>query len=126
MSISEKDLPIYDWAVNLGSKLKARRTDKSTVANILELFQSIPDPKEAALLTMMYIARQIGRGEIYRDVGNLIIEKLSELYNKFSQEPEKLKETTLKLLTLMKWAYESEFRNEIRDFNDFISYIKRS
>jgi len=126
MSISEKDLPIYDWAVNLGSKLKVRRTDKSTVANILELFQSIPDPKEAALLTMMYIARQIGRGEIYRDVGNLIIERLSELYNKFSQEPEKLKETTLKLLTLMKWAYESEFRNEIRDFNDFISYIKRS
>jgi len=119
MSISEKDLPIYDWAVNLGSKLKVRRTDKSTVANILELFQSIPDPKEAALLTMMYIARQIGRG-------NLIIERLSELYNKFSQEPEKLKETTLKLLTLMKWAYESEFRNEIRDFNDFISYIKRS
>jgi hypothetical protein len=126
MSISEKDLPIYDWAVNLGSKLKVRRTDKSTVANILELFQSIPDPKEAALLTMMYIARQIGRGEIYRDVGNLIIERLGELYNKFSQEPEKLKETTLKLLTLMKWAYESEFRNEIRDFNDFISYIKRS
>jgi hypothetical protein len=125
MSVSDKDVPIYDWAVNSGSRLKIHRTDKSTIANILEQFQSVADPKEAALLTMMYIKRQAGRREIDRFDGNMLIERLGEIYNKYFNEPEKLKENILKFLTLVKWAYESDFDREIKDFNDFMNYIRK-
>jgi hypothetical protein len=105
--------------------LRNRGTDKSTIANILSQFQSLSDPKEAALLTMMYIRRQIGRGEIDRHAGNNLIQFLNKLYNDYYNDTEKLRTNILKFLVLMKWAYESEFRRVIKDFNEFIDYITK-
>jgi endonuclease III len=125
MSIAEKIDPIYNWAIQIGSMLRNRGTDKSTIANILSQFQSLSDPKEAALLTMMYIRRQIGRGEIDRYAGNNLIQFLNKLYNDYYNDTERLRTNILKFLVLMKWAYESEFRRVIKDFNEFIDYITK-
>jgi hypothetical protein len=135
MSITEKIDPIYNWALKAGSMLKNRKiktekgkekmTDKSTIENILSQFQSMSDTKEAALITMMYIRRQIGRKEINKEAGNYLIQILNKLYNDYYNDVEKLRTNISKFLILMKWAYESEFKREINDFNEFIDYITK-
>jgi hypothetical protein len=135
MSIAEKIDPIYNWALKAGSMLKNRKiktekgkekvTDKSTIENILSQFQSMSDTKEAALITMMYIRRQIGRKEINKEAGNYLIQILNKLYNDYYNDVEKLRTNISKFLILMKWAYESEFKREINDFNEFIDYIAK-
>jgi hypothetical protein len=85
----------------------------------------LSDPREAALLTMMYIRRQIGRGEINKYAGSNLIQILNKLYNDYYNDAEKLRTNILKFLVLMKWAYESELRREIKDFNEFIEYIAK-
>jgi hypothetical protein len=135
MSIAEKIDPIYNWALKAGSMLKNRKiktekgkekmTDKSTIENILSQFQSMSDTKEAALITMMYIRRQIGRKEINKEAGNYLIQILNKLYNDYYNDVEKLRTNISKFLILMKWAYESEFKREINDFNEFIDYITK-
>jgi len=125
MGSPEKIDPIYNWAIQIGSMLRNRGTDKSTIANILSQFQSLSDPREAALLTMMYIRRQIGRGEINKYAGSNLIQILNKLYNDYYNDAEKLRTNILKFLVLMKWAYESELRREIKDFNEFIEYIAK-
>jgi hypothetical protein len=106
-------------------KGKEKVTDKSTIENILSQFQSMSDTKEAALITMMYIRRQIGRKEINKEAGNYLIQILNKLYNDYYNDVEKLRTNISKFLILMKWAYESEFKREINDFNEFIDYIAK-
>jgi hypothetical protein len=134
MSVSEKIDPIYSWALKSGTMLKNRKiktdkkekkTDKSTVDNILSLFQSILDPKDAALMTMMYIKRQIAREEIEETAGHFLLQKLYEFYNNYHNDDRKLRDNISKFLTLMKWAYESKIEEEIEDFNAFIEYIRK-
>jgi|OSPMetMinimDraft_2_1075162.scaffolds.fasta_scaffold00248_14 hypothetical protein len=134
MSVSEKIDPIYNWALKAGTMLKNRKiktdkkekkTDKSTVDNILSLFQSILDPKDAALMTMMYIKRQIAREEIEETAGHFLLQKLYEFYNNYYNDDRKLRDNISKFLTLMKWAYESKIEEEIEDFNAFIEYIRK-
>jgi len=121
---------VYDKAVYAGSLLrkieyvnsKKVKTDKSTVENIISIFQSREDPHEAALLTMLYISRQMGRNEIPQEAGKNLLSTLKEIYNSFKSEGDKLKEAFNKYLILVKWVFESEVKPGLKNFDEFIEY----
>jgi len=111
---------VYDKAAYMGSRL--RGVDKSTIANIISTFQSVEDPHEAALLTMMYIRRQAGRREIPEWISRELISHLREIYNSFKDDKRKLKDAINKYLILVKWVFDSGVKVDLKNFDEFLDY----
>ncbi|MEM2185318.1 MAG: hypothetical protein QXO99_08605 [Candidatus Methanomethylicia archaeon] len=114
---------IYNLASKVGSIASVRNVDKSQVANILSTFESTSNPVDALRLTVTFIARQIMRGEIPRDLGFQLIKDLKDIHDKFSTEGDKLKAATTKYLYLFKWIFESKPRIIVNNFEDFLNAI---
>jgi hypothetical protein len=111
---------VYDYATEAGTALALVRggVDKTTVSNLLEVFQSESDPSDATSLLITHIMRQMGRGEILRDVGNTLLRHLSEILNSFRED--ELRSAVFKYLTLSKWIFEARPRISATKFTDFI------
>ncbi|MEM2294101.1 MAG: hypothetical protein QXU62_05155 [Thermofilaceae archaeon] len=110
---------VYDLASSAGTFALNARVEKTQLSNILETFESEPNPLSAIKLTITFIARQIGRGEIQRDVGKRIIRDLASIFDRFKES--ELRAAARKYLYLVKWFYDSGYRERINDFKDFIS-----
>ena len=101
---------VYDWALVTGSRAKKDVIDKTTVNNILEMFQG--EPSDACLKVMFYIMRQENRDEIKdKKLSKQLLAHLKELYESFNKEPDKLESAVRKYLILFKWVSESNIRN---------------
>lgn len=112
---------VYDWAAYIGSGL--RGVDKSTIANIISTFQSIPDPEEAVLLTIAYIKRQEARGEIKsKPVAKNLVYHLYLLFKNFKNNKEQLRNAVNKYLILSKWIFDTNPKIDLKDFNAFINF----
>jgi hypothetical protein len=109
---------VYDYATEAGTALAKGGVDKTTVSNLLEVFQSESDALDATSLLLIHIMRQMGRGEILRDVGNTLLRHLSEILNSFKGE--ELRSAVFKYLTLSKWIFEARPRVSATKFTDFI------
>jgi len=112
---------IYDWSVEAGSNINA---DKSTVNNIVSIFQGNPDVDSAFKELVLYIARQSSRGEISRYGAEIILNHLRQIYEKYGNNKNVLRESINKYLVLMKWVFETNLRG-LRSFNDFLSRASR-
>ncbi|MEM0030480.1 MAG: hypothetical protein QW572_07920 [Candidatus Nitrosocaldus sp.] len=106
---------IYDKAAVTASR--AYGMDRSTVNNMIELFQG--DPIDASLLLMIWIKRQETRGEIRRPFSIMLIEDLSNIYSQFKDDKDKLEHAIRKYLTLIKWIFESRINN-VNSIEEFI------
>lgn len=107
---------VYDWAVVTGSKAKEPNISKTTVNNILEMFQG--EPSDACLKVMFYIMRQESRNEIKdKRLSRQLLLHLNELYKNFNNEPNKLENAVRKYLTLFKWVSEWVSKSNIRNVN---------
>lgn len=114
---------VYNLASKVGSIASVRGVDKSQVANILSTFESTSNPIDALKLTVTFIARQIMRGEIPRDLGLQLIKDLKNIHDNLSGEGDKLKAATTKYLYLFKWIFESNPRRLLNNFEDFLNTI---
>jgi len=110
---------VYDLAACTGSQLSFK-VDKTTIENLIPIFQRESDSINGALLLMAYIMRQIGRGQINRSVGNLMLSNLKNIFDSFRDDPEKLRAAIQKYLLLIKWIYESGPRKSVENFDEFI------
>ncbi|MGB9759664.1 MAG: hypothetical protein ACP5PT_02380 [Brevinematia bacterium] len=117
---SDFEKQIFDLAAKTGSALVNSRTDKTTVENIIPIFQRESDPVTATLLLMAYILRQSGRGEIDRSVSGLLLDDLKNILDNFRDKPEKLREVLQKYLVLVKWVYESKPKSQVARFDDLL------
>jgi len=84
--------------------------DKTTMNNLVSLFQGEASPVDALKLLIMYIARQMGRGEIDRRTGRELVRTLQGIYGRFGRDREMLRAAVMKFLTLLKWVYDSRVR----------------
>ena len=116
---------IYDLASSTGTLAAYRRVDKTQVSNIIEVFESEADPLSAIKLTIAFIARQIGRRELYFDVGSKIINDLREILDKFKDNSSLLRAITRKYLYLFKWFYESGVGKKVSSFDEFLNQFMR-
>ncbi|MBS7638156.1 hypothetical protein KEJ49_04625 [Candidatus Bathyarchaeota archaeon] len=108
-----------------GLALARGGADRTTVSNLLEVFQSEAGALDATSLLLAHIMRQVGRGEIRRDCGSKLLGHLSEIFNSFKGE--ELKTAVLKYLTLSKWVFEASPRvsEPITGFKDLIrAYLR--
>jgi len=110
---------VYDLAVHAGSQMRGR-VDKTTIENLIPIFQRESDTINGALLLMAYIMRQIGRGQIDRNVGRLMLSDLKNIFDSFKSDQEKLRAAIQKYLLLIKWVYESEPRKSVETFEEFV------
>jgi len=115
---------VYDFAVKAGSLARSRRVDKATVSNILSLFQGESDPVNAVLLLIAYIGRQMGRGEIAREVGVTMINDLKDVFKRFRNNKENFRLAVHKYLVLVRWVYESGVRYA-KNFEEFIKELTK-
>lgn len=113
---------IYNIAVNIGS-LMIGRVDKSTVNNMISLFLGRSDTKEALNELVLYIARQVGRGEIPREVGRQLMKDISMICDIFKDDERKLKDSLSKYLIMTKWVYDSNVRG-VRNLKELIGAFK--
>ncbi len=113
---------VYNFASKAGT-LASGRVDKSTISNMLSLFQGEADPLDAILLLITYVLRQMGRNEIPRHIGSIFISHLNEIFKKFRDNHEKLRSATQKYLVLMKWIYESNVRGRVNSFEELIQVV---
>ncbi|MBS7657681.1 MAG: hypothetical protein QW487_02230 [Candidatus Bathyarchaeia archaeon] len=111
---------IYDLAIAAGSAL-SYTVDKTTVSNMISVFQGNPKTEEAFKQLILYIARQIGRNEIRRDVGKVILSHLKRIYEEHKNNEDELQRNINTYLIFTKWAYESKIRAQ--SFNEFLSKI---
>jgi len=120
---------IYNLASKVGSiaysylKENEEKVNKSKVESILSTFESTSNPFDALRLTVTFIARQIARGEIPRDLGFQLIKDLKDIHDKFSTEGDKLKAAATKYLYLFKWVFESKPGRIVNNFEDFLNAI---
>jgi hypothetical protein len=115
---------VYDYAARAGIALVRSGVDRTTVSNLLEVFQSEPDALDATLLLITHILRQMGRGEIRRDAGNELLRHLSEILNNLKGE--ELKSAVFKYLTLSKWIFEARPRvPSVTGFADLVKTLIR-
>ncbi|HDI10232.1 MAG TPA: hypothetical protein ENF65_00630 [Euryarchaeota archaeon] len=113
---------VYDKAAVAGSKLCSKGVDKSTVNNMISVFNSEEDPESACLLLITYIKRQVGRGEIHREAGGTLVRDLYEIYSSFREMgKEDLRSALYKYLVLSKWVFESGIRREVKKFEELLS-----
>lgn len=128
---------IYDWTCKLSEEINRNRStgktqkiiDKTTVNNIVEIFQG--DPTDAAHLLMLYIIRQSKRDEIKNPrLAQLLINDICQIYKSFSTNKKYLEEAIRKYLILFKWVYESSQGEKEssqgeklggKDFDEFVS-----
>ncbi len=106
---------VYDRAAVTGSKKFG--IDKSTINNMIEIFQG--DPIDACLLLMVWIKRQEARREITQQFSRSIINDLADIYNRFKSAPILLEQAVRKYLILVKWIFESDISN-INNIDEFI------
>jgi len=111
---------IFNLAVNTGSRM-INRVDKTTISNIISLFLGRVDVKGALNELVIYIARQIGRREIPRDVGKMLLQNLREIKSKCGSE-EQLRDAISKYLVLLRWVYDSGVR-EVSNIDAFIDRL---
>jgi hypothetical protein len=109
---------VYDYATEAGTALVGGGVDKTTVSNLLEVLQSESDALDAVSLLLTHVMRQMGRGEIPRDVGHTLLRHLSGVLNSFKGE--ELRGAVFKYLTLSKWIFESRPRFSSTKFTEFI------
>ena len=109
---------VYDMAAKTGSRAVGR-VDKSTINNLLSIFQGTSDVSDAAKLLLTYIVRQSARHEIPRDVSRDLASDIKVIYESFKEDPNKLRNAINKYLVLIKWFFESEIRN-VRNFAEFV------
>lgn len=114
---SHPNVDIYDLAVEAGSLARQRGVDKTQVANIISTFEGIPDVEEACKHTILFIGRQVGRGEIDRVVGRTLIKHINLIMGRYRGE---LGENVRKYLYLFKWVFESDVRRPLKTFGDYI------
>ncbi|MEM4274941.1 MAG: hypothetical protein QXK74_06110 [Candidatus Nitrosocaldaceae archaeon] len=112
---------VYDMVIKCASN--ARGLDKSTVSNMLEIFQG--NAISATLTLMIYIKRQEKRGEIPYNVASSLFNDLASIYNSFSSSEEKLSKAVYKYLLLFKWAFECEITQRVNTFDDFIKSLSK-
>lgn|GEM_PF-866855 len=117
---SDFEKQIFDLAAKTGSALANSRTDKTTIENIIPIFQRESDPVNATLLLTAYILRQSGREEIDRSVSGLLLSDIKIILDNFKDKPEKLREVLQKYLVLIKWIYESKPRSRVEHFDDLL------
>ncbi|MGC9069173.1 MAG: hypothetical protein ACP5IZ_09420 [Thermoprotei archaeon] len=114
---------IYDWSIEAGSRVRA---DKSTVNNIISTFQGNPNVDEAFRELVLYIARQASRNEINYDSARMILSHLKQIYYKYSNNKDMLRESVSKYLVLMKWVFECKESNpSLRDLRNFDEFFER-
>ncbi|OYT34419.1 hypothetical protein B6U96_13060 [Archaeoglobales archaeon ex4484_92] len=111
---------IYDRAAKTGSSL-INRVDKTTLGNMMAAFESIDDPEEATKFLIAYTARQIGRREIPRPIGQNILKDIVFIYKNCSSD--ELRSMIFKYLTLLRWFYECGYHN-LNSFDDFINKLR--
>ncbi len=111
---------IYDIAA--ADSVNITDIHKTTMNNLLSVFQGESNPNDALRLLLMYIARQIGRGGIERQVGVKMMRSLRNIHERFSQNPEELRAAVMKYLTILKWIYDSKLRvpRDVRSFKQLI------
>ena len=111
---------IFNLAVNTGSRM-INRVDKTTISNIISLFLGRVNVKGALNELVIYIARQIGRREIPRDVGKMLLQNLREIKSKCGSE-EQLRDAISKYLVLLRWVYDSDVRG-VSNIDAFIDRL---
>lgn len=111
---------VYDMVIKSASD--RGDLDKSTVNNMLELFQG--NARASTLMLMLYIKRQEKRGEIPPQVSANLLRDLKSIYDSFSSDEEKLSKAVYKYLLLFKWAFECDIRG-VDTFNGFIENVLR-
>jgi hypothetical protein len=111
---------VFNLAINTGSRM-IDRVDKATISNIISLFLGRGDVKEALNELVIYIARQIGRREIPRDVGKMLLLNLKEIKSKCESE-EQLRDAVSKYLVLLRWVYDSDVRG-VSNIDAFIDRL---
>nr|MDO8045227.1 hypothetical protein [Candidatus Baldrarchaeota archaeon] len=119
--MGESSIDIYDLAVQAGSKA-INRIDKSTMNNIISVFQGNPDADKAFKELILYIARQTGRREIDRSVSRVMLSHLKNMYERYKGD--ELRENVSRYLTLMKWVYESNVTG-VSSFKEFINRLAK-
>ncbi|MEM2856227.1 MAG: hypothetical protein QW416_03910 [Candidatus Nitrosocaldaceae archaeon] len=123
---------VYDMVIKCASNArdldkkdkdnKDKKLDKTTVSNMLEIFQG--NAISATLTLMIYIKRQEKRREIPHNVASSLFNDLASIYNSFSSEEEKLSKAVYKYLLLFKWAFECEITQRVNTFDEFIKISK--
>ncbi|MEM1947008.1 MAG: hypothetical protein QXH32_05545 [Candidatus Caldarchaeum sp.] len=113
---------IYDYAVEAGTTLSG--ADKTTISQLIEVFQSEPNAVDACHLIILHIVRQSARGEIPRHGASILVKHLNQFYQSFKTDSEKLAQTVLKYLTLVKWVRESGPRGPLNTFQKFVESIR--
>jgi hypothetical protein len=109
---------VYDLAAQAGSAL--RRTDRTQVSQLIEVFQGEADVLSAASLLVLHIARQVSRGEIPNFAGRMMIQHVSQVLSRFKNDRERLRLAIEKYLTLSKWVFETRPQREFNNFQDLI------
>ncbi len=115
-------IKIYDLAVEAGSSIA--QADKSTVSQLIEVFQSEPDALNACSLLILHIIRQSSRGELPRTGANILVKHLNQIYQNFKNDKDKLSKAIFKYLTLVKWVYESKPRGQFNSFQKFVESVR--
>jgi hypothetical protein len=96
-----------------------RNPDKSTIENLISAFYGEEDPIKGVLILQLYIARQKGRKEIPPRFASNALSYIAEIYNKYKDDKEKLREAIETFLLALKWSYESKVKS-VRNMDDFI------
>ena len=96
---------------------------RTTLNNLISVFESVEDSDEAVKFLMAYIARQIGRGEIPKMQGESLLKDLVFIYK--NCRVNELRTLILKYLTLVRWFFECRYRN-LKNFEDFMNRLSVS
>ncbi|MEM1625584.1 MAG: hypothetical protein QW794_02570 [Thermosphaera sp.] len=128
---------VYNRAVNVGSlmlsthsdreKKPVKGVDETTINNMISLFltrSSQGSVKEALNEVVLYIARQVGRGEISREVGQQLMEDIRTIYNIFKNDEKGLESALSKYLIMAKWVYDSGIEG-VRNLEELMNAFKK-
>lgn len=109
---------VINWGIEAGTN--SYGIDKSTVNNLISAFYGEEDPVRGVVVLQLYIARQRGREEIPYKPGSLLMSHIRNIYDKYKQDKEKLREALETYLLVFKWSYESKVKSA-RNFEEFVS-----
>jgi hypothetical protein len=111
------------WELEFGEERKRKRNpDKSTIENLISAFYGEEDPIKGVLILQLYIARQRGRNEIPRRFASKAMSHIAEIYKKYRDKKEKLREAIETFLLALKWSYESEVES-VQNIDDFVKAV---
>ncbi|MCS7136615.1 MAG: hypothetical protein NZ931_05980 [Aigarchaeota archaeon] len=113
---------IYDLAVEAGTALV--RADKTTISQLIEVFQSEDNAVSACPLLILHVIRQSSRDELPKHGANILVRHLSYIYQKLKDDREKIGQAIFKYLTLVKWIYESRPSKQFNTFQEFVESIR--